>query len=570
MANSQDRDVFSGIRQADALTRWEGLVRRFPSYLKSQMSYVDFQRAWRTDNRIPLDAWDTYCQAFDLDPRTGNKRHAEEKNEEDDHYWTEEKKKEDESEDKEIKTEGEEIEAAGKTRPEETDGGQDTKKEKQEAVRAEPVAQPNKPLTPDEIKRLNEEFGLAYKPPPPQPTGQLATPIRTQYPQASSVYGARTHDGEEADHSTGTTSRPLRRARRPRKSWEEKMLRKMLKPNAKNIAQAATRTGFLSSPAGWIIILLIILFITALFFILKSSPVNLGRGDNTDTGVGPVAPGGGDGGSGNVPGVPGLTLNKTVPSNEVGRDDSVTYTITAVYSGDLDVTIYDPVAQNADYVSSTPEGGQYDEVSRTRSWKLNEVTPLSTSGDTRTYVFTITLRPDEALRDAPKVTIANRAFATAAENPGAGGTPTKENCEGFYDLSNPIDSNFGDLQCELPDNEVKYKDDLYALLKHLDPPNADFWFNQVIRCESGYNPNTYYRNGAAGETPDEGGAWGLYQMGSEYGANLIPPQGNGPLDRGDVPWRQQTKNAIDYYYQQMDGANMGAYWACARQEFLYD
>lgn len=126
---------------------------------------------------------------------------------------------------------------------------------------------------------------------------------------------------------------------------------------------------------------------------------------------------------------------------------------------------------------------------------------------------------------------------------------------------NPIQKNFGDPTCNFN------KDALLNLLKTEDPPNADFWFNEVIRCESAYNPNAWASPNTG--TPDPGGAWGLYQMGSSTpGQPGQPPPAEGrggPNDRGDVPWVLQTKNAVSKG-KQLGGTrtSLARYWACAR------
>jgi hypothetical protein len=138
--------------------------------------------------------------------------------------------------------------------------------------------------------------------------------------------------------------------------------------------------------------------------------------------------------------------------------------------------------------------------------------------------------------------------------------PNAENCGGNYDLSNPINKNFGDPACDFN------KDDLLALLRQVDPANADAWFYTVIPCESAYNPNTWFLCPAGVTwspnsdvcTPDPAGAWGLYQTGSSSNGPGTPGNGrNGPSDRGDVPWRQQTSNAANLLK-----SNGWGYWAC--------
>lgn len=139
-----------------------------------------------------------------------------------------------------------------------------------------------------------------------------------------------------------------------------------------------------------------------------------------------------------------------------------------------------------------------------------------------------------------------RILVTKAAGIGAAGSSqnvasTTNTC-GRYKLNNTKRVNFGDPQCNFDKNK------LYEQLKQIDPANASKWFNQVIPCESGFNPNAF--NGGA---VDSGGAWGLFQMGQGK---------NGPTDRGDVVWGLQAKNAVDYRNIKIKGS--WRYWACAR------
>ncbi len=143
---------------------------------------------------------------------------------------------------------------------------------------------------------------------------------------------------------------------------------------------------------------------------------------------------------------------------------------------------------------------------------------------------------------------------------GSGAGANAETCDGYYILDNPFypdgtGANFGDPDCTLLiDRNPSDKDKLYSLLKELDPLYADEWMANIIPCESSFNPNTYYRNGAAGLTPDAAGAWGLYQMGRGL---------NGEYDHGDVDWRKQTTNAINYNKYLEGIGRKWEYWACA-------
>ena len=106
---------------------------------------------------------------------------------------------------------------------------------------------------------------------------------------------------------------------------------------------------------------------------------------------------------------------------------------------------------------------------------------------------------------------------------------------------NPLKKNFGDPNCDFT------KDELFKLLKQIDPGNANKWFNTIVPCESTYNPNTY---APFSNSPDPAGTWGLYQMGRGR---------NGQYDHGDVEWKIQTSNAVNY--NKKIGGTF-AYWGC--------
>ncbi len=91
-----------------------------------------------------------------------------------------------------------------------------------------------------------------------------------------------------------------------------------------------------------------------------------------------------------------------------------------------------------------------------------------------------------------------------------------------------------------------------ALLKKLDPQNADKWFSKIVPCESSYNPNLVNKT-----------FWGLFQMDPSNPPGQAPPApsatGNGPLQRGDVNWQLQAKMAVDYL-KQHEGGDMSKNW----------
>lgn len=118
--------------------------------------------------------------------------------------------------------------------------------------------------------------------------------------------------------------------------------------------------------------------------------------------------------------------------------------------------------------------------------------------------------------------------------------PNDKTCGGKYTLDNLL-GNFGDPLCDFS------KDKLTRLLQNLDSDNWKFWYYKIVPCESGYNPNAYNGNAV-----DPAGAWGLFQMGRGR---------NGQFDHGDVPWKEQSYNAVQY--NKLIGETF-AYWACAQ------
>ncbi len=173
----------------------------------------------------------------------------------------------------------------------------------------------------------------------------------------------------------------------------------------------------------------------------------------------------------------------------------------------------------------------------------------------------VTLRPKPGVTDTyivsqaivtldPISTSANSNTDTsgAVDTGNPNSNPNTNTCGGKISINNPDGTNFGDPECNFT------IDGLAALLKKEDPENAEYWFSIVVPCESpGYDPNLYYRTGAAGDTPDEAGAWGLFQMGRGL---------NGQYDHGDVAWPKQVTNAITYR------RNVSwRYWACAKDRW---
>ena len=247
-----------------------------------------------------------------------------------------------------------------------------------------------------------------------------------------------------------------------------------------------------------------------------------------------------------------LTITKTGPAKAV-LGQQLVYQITAGYPGTADdMTITDPLPVGTAYVSSTP-AGTYDAATRTVTWSAKALNIPLVNPINMTISLTLTATQDNLkIANIATVSLTNGVLAGGG---GAYVAPTTDNCGGKYTFTSPLGKNFGDPSCNFT------KDQLYTQLKTADPTNADVWFNKVVPCESGYNPNAYA--GPQTGTPDARGAWGLFQMGSSYPPGSPPPaEGkNGPNDRGDVNWGVQIVNATTYGKKL---SSLGAYWSCAR------
>ncbi|HWY78940.1 MAG TPA: hypothetical protein VNW29_01140 [Candidatus Sulfotelmatobacter sp.] len=180
--------------------------------------------------------------------------------------------------------------------------------------------------------------------------------------------------------------------------------------------------------------------------------------------------------------------------------------------------------------SSAPSPSTIPSVSQNPAAVISGISPTTVTTNT----------PTQKPTKAPNVPVPTKS-STQTKIP----TANTSTCSGKYKLTNPRKMNFGDPSCNFT------KNDLYTLLKQQDPANASRWFNTVVPCESGYNPNAY-ASPATG-TPDKGGAWGLFQMGQGK---------NGKYDHGDVDWHLQSSNSVTYNKSVINGN--WRYWACAR------
>lgn len=291
-----------------------------------------------------------------------------------------------------------------------------------------------------------------------------------------------------------------------------------------------------------------------------------------------------------------VVITKSGPP-QVDNGADILYDITVSYAGSAtDIIVTDPIPENADFVSAS---GVFTNVGNVITWKVSENSggagpsgsPVPSSAPSGSpappgtltnpsATFTLTLKPKAGVVDTY---IVNQSFAQVLGGGGGGGggdgsgvPPNQDTCNGVYgsgakninDGGQHNGDNFGDPTCELA---VSYPSDggpptlFVDLLNQLDPQNASIW-TQIAACEApGYDPNNVTDFGGTSKP------WGLFQMGasghSEGGTWVdVPYQTgdgqNGPYDRGDVYWRDQVSNAINYNKQ------LGikwSYWECADQ-----
>ncbi len=187
--------------------------------------------------------------------------------------------------------------------------------------------------------------------------------------------------------------------------------------------------------------------------------------------------------------------------------------------------------------------------------------PDSAGSPTISQTFLLTVKPtsnDVYVENQARAVESGESLPSTIDRSNA--PANADTCDGYYTLNNPYHAdgspaNFGDPSCTLLINRrPSDKDKLYAMLKELDPQHADDWFFNIIPCESGYIPNAYASQESIG-TPQETGAWGLYQMGKSGAA--------GNYDFGAVPWQQQTLNAINHNRILIETDRAFRYWACA-------
>ncbi|MEK7605000.1 MAG: hypothetical protein AAB478_00555 [Patescibacteria group bacterium] len=158
-------------------------------------------------------------------------------------------------------------------------------------------------------------------------------------------------------------------------------------------------------------------------------------------------------------------------------------------------------------------------------------------------------------------------------NIGSNPPPNTSNCSGAYVLNGGQHdgNNFGDPDCELAQSQrISYDFNgrhwsnvpkaMVDLLKQLDPAGVGYWIG-ISACEApGFDPNNV-------SVAVNGSAYGLFQMGSRFVNGQESPFGegvglNGQYDRGDVNWKTQVSNAVNYHLKNLGGG--WGYWECAK------
>lgn len=253
--------------------------------------------------------------------------------------------------------------------------------------------------------------------------------------------------------------------------------------------------------------------------------------------------------------------------DNVGNGDQIDYLIQVTYIWLCDqktlptVTVVDDIPPELEYVEGSAQSesasqgvgpnGEYNPVTRQVKWELTNVISNDPIG---IYFSVKPIQQDDGSWSVQDNWLLNQATVTYLEPnnipalpPGENQPPNQDTCNGKYKLNNPL-GNYGDPSCNFTE------DLLFEQLQQLDPANAKYWFDVVVKCESSYNPNAYADHSVVG-TPDPVGGWGLFQMGRGK---------NGQYDHGDVIWQNQTSNAITY---NNNLARKWRYWACARSRW---
>lgn len=230
-----------------------------------------------------------------------------------------------------------------------------------------------------------------------------------------------------------------------------------------------------------------------------------------------------------LPPIPGLTINLTADAavgNETPIDFTASYTYDPSKNNNIplsQITLYDDIPPNTTFGTTN---GKPTQNGNTVSWLLSD----------NPSPITFTLKPT-----SDDINVSNYVYAKSAGGGGNSGLPpSNNNCgdsgyQGFMDIL-PNHLNFGDPQCEVTSayNNPAHRDLMYNYVKSLDPQNSVLWFYCIAYGESSWDPNAYLAASTSGY-----GAYGLFQMN---------PSGKGvnQYDAGDVDWRTQIQNAVNY------------------------
>lgn len=181
--------------------------------------------------------------------------------------------------------------------------------------------------------------------------------------------------------------------------------------NIQRLRTAATvvRTGALAAnPWFWVVVVVVIIILLLVIIIAGGGDMDSNYEEYYGALPSPAPVPGDETTPPSENPIPGLTLEKTGPSSvENGTD--IIYTITTTYNGTSDVTIYDKIPENTQFLSATGTT-VVDNTNGIVSWKLNDNSPVQSSEAIATDVFrfTLTVRPTQ-----DDIIVENSLYATA-------------------------------------------------------------------------------------------------------------------------------------------------------------
>lgn len=339
------------------------------------------------------------------------------------------------------------------------------------------------------------------------------------------------------------------------KTLGKKGVKKVLKQATKQAVKAAINSPYGRAAIAIIIAIILLIIIIVAFIVFFAGESQSATDQNLDD-------------------EDKLTIEKTGPE-KVPNSTDIQYTITVNYPDNVKEIVFtdEMITEKQGQVTivSGPKGytASFDATTkRTKvNWKLSDT--ATKSGEAIpgpiNQKFSLVVKPP--LTDDIVYNFIPTGVLTPADPAnGSANTeyvaPSDNNCGKpeytRYINKNPTKKNFGDPRCNFDKNT------LYKMLQTMDAKNAERWFFQIVPCESSYNPNAFVSQAEIG-TPDAGGAWGLFQMGSSSPPGKAPPAPgkNGKYDRGDVNWQMQASNATTYP-KDKGFTDLKKYWAGAR------